>query len=323
MRRSVVVVALVLVAGCSAVPFGAGGQQATPPETVTPVPITDGTAENETATPGDLPPGIGSDGTVDAEALARAHVAFIENRSYTWVVDYDTGEPDYIGGKFLRRAVVGDDAYFVEQRNPGTGANTSLYVNESGGYLRVVSERETEYDLLRAPGDPIEYAFSGDAIRRFLGGATVEVTTVERGGRSYYRLYSSSGPVPQTLTESGATIRNYTATAYVTAEGFVRSMAVDYDRVIDGNRSTVTFRYDYSRLGDSDPPKPEWLDDIPRRSTPEPTNRGTDTNESTGTPGSPRTPTAETDDPTTRTDEPAERTDGSTDQTDEQTDDTG
>jgi hypothetical protein len=304
MRRSVVVATFVVVAGCSAVPFGAGGQQATPADTVTPVPLTDsGVAETETTTVTDRPPGVRADGSVDAESLARTHVALIENRSYTWVVEYDTGRLDSVGAKTVRRAVVGDDTFFVEQTNPVMVSNTSLYVNETGGFLRVASGRETEYDLLQAPGDPAEYAFAEDAIRRFLGGITVDVTTVDRDGQRYYRLYVSGGPVPPALTESGATIRNYTATAYVTAEGFVRSMAVDYDRVVSGNRSTVTFRYDYSRLGDSDPPEPEWVGDVPRRSTPAPSNPGTTTNESTGTPDGSETSTVQTDGSTTQTDE--------------------
>jgi len=314
MRRSVVVAALVIVAGCSAVPFNTGGQQSTPSETVTPVPITDsGVPESEPSTSADRPPGVRADGPVDAESLARAHVASIENRSYTWVVEYDTGRPDSIGGKTVRRAVVGDDTFLVEQGSPGMVSNTSLYVNESGGFLRVASGRATEYDLLQAPGDPAEYAFAEDAIRRFLGGATVDVTTVDRDGQRYYRLYASGGPVPPALTESGATIRNYTVTAYVTPEGFVRSMAVDYDRVVNGDRSTVTFRYDYSRLGESDPSEPEWVGEVPRRSTPTPSNLGADANGSTGTPDGSETPTVQTDGSTYQTDEPAGQTDEPTD----------
>ncbi|WP_436927248.1 DUF7537 family lipoprotein [Halosimplex amylolyticum] len=291
--RAVIVAALVLLAGCSAVSFGSDGQQGAPTDTVTPVPVT-GTdrGASATTTPVDLPPGVNADGSVNAVELAQAHDAYVENRSYTWFVDYDTGRPDFVGGVFTRRAVVGNGSFFVQQVSLGPGANSSLYVNESGGFLRSAEGNETRYELIQVPGDHGEYVFADDAIRRFLGGTTFDVTTVERGGQTYYRLYVADGPIPDTLAASPVVVRNYTATAYVTSDGFVRSLTAQYDRVVDGNQSHVSFRYDYSHVGESTPRAPDWVGEIHLRSTPEPVPPGTTTPNGTTPPSDESTATA-------------------------------
>ncbi|WP_415381142.1 hypothetical protein [Halosimplex sp. TS25] len=293
---AVIVAALVVLSGCSAVSFGSDGQPGASTDTVTPVPITDTDAgATGTATPVDLPPGVSADGSVDAVELSRAHEAFLENRTYTWFVDYDTGEEDFVGGVFTRRAVVGNESFFVQQVSLGPGANTSLYVNESGGFLRAVEGNETRYEMLRIPGQQDEYAFAGDAILRFLDGTQFDVTTVERGGQAYYRLHTADGPIPQTLASSSVDVRNYSATAYVTPEGFVRSLTAEYDRVVRDTQTHVSFRYDYSGVGESTPEPPTWVDDVQRRSTPEPAQPGTPAQNGTATPdGSTSTPEAPT-----------------------------
>lgn len=300
---AVIVVGLVLLSGCSAVSFGDGGQPSAPTETVTPVPITDAErTSTETATRVDLPPGVHADGSVNAGALSRAHNRSLENQTYTWLVDYDTGEEDFVGGVFTRRAVVGDQSFFVEQVSLGPGANTSLYVNESDGFLRAAEDNGTRYDLLRIPGDVEEYVFAGEAIRRFLGGGTFDVTAIEREGQVYYRLHAADGPVPTTLASSSIVIRNYTATAYVTPDGFVRSLTAEYDRVIDGERSHVSFRYDYSALGESTPTAPSWVGEVRQRTTPEPTAPETPTPNGTTATATPNGATTTPDGPTAESD---------------------
>lgn len=268
MRRGLLVAAVVVLAGCSAVPFGADDRAAAPTDTVTPVPLTDGATPTATVPP-EFPPGVNGSGTVDAVALSVAHAEFLRNRTYTWSVRYDRGERRFTSGEFLRRVVVGEDNYTVSQTEPDQESNVSLYVNESGGFLRTVQGNDTRYELLAAPGDPDEYAFATESIRRFLA-VPVTVSTVERRGRTYFRLYGAGGEVPDAVTTARATISNYSVTAYVTSEGFVRSLAVDYDRTVDGQQSSVRFRYDYSRVGESAPSSPEWTGSVPRRSTPTP-----------------------------------------------------
>ncbi len=277
----------VVVAGCSAVPFGAGGPPEQP-DTVTPVPVTDSeTASDRTVVP-PLPPGVRADGQVDATALSRAHRSFLENRSYTWSVRYDTGADGLTDEEFVRRAVVGNETFLVEQTSPGPDSNTTLYVNGTGGFLRSVAGNDTRYELLQAPGDHTDYAFADEAIGRFLDGPEFDVTLVERGGQTFFRLYAAEGPIPEPLAGDRVAITNFSATAYVTPDGFVRSLAVDYDRHTSGERSHVTFRYDYSLVGDSSPVVPHWTGEVPQRSTPEPAGQGTSTAD-----GSTETPTAD------------------------------
>lgn len=268
MYRPAVVLVVFVLAGCSAVSLGGGGPT-TPSETVTPVPITTGPTD-QTATSEPLPPGVDADGTVVSGTLSSAHTDYLANRSYTWFVRYDSGNEELAGGTFVRRAVVDNDTFVVEQVSPGPGANTSVYVNETGGFLRSVDDNDTRYDYLRVPGEPTDYTFASDTIRRFLGGSQFTVTEVDRRGRAYYRLHAADGPVPVMLAQSSTTAQNYTATAYVTSEGFVRSLTVAYDRSVAGNRSRVTFRYDYRQVGDSVPVAPRWVAEIDRRSTPTP-----------------------------------------------------
>lgn len=301
--RVVVVAVLVLVAGCGAVPFGDGGRPGSPTDTVTPVPITTDRTETATGTPAALPPGVDADGTVHTMTLIEAHLNYVENRSYTWFVEYDTGNDGFVGGVFVRRTVVGEESFSVEQTSPGPGPNSTLYVNETGGFLRTIEGNETRYELLDIPGEHTEYVFAGDAIRRFLTGPQFTVTSLDRGGQTYYRLHTVDGTVPRRLTESSGVVSNYTATAYVTPEGFVTSLSVEYDRRIDRNHSQVTFRYDYSGLDESSPTIPKWVGEVPQRSTPTPSSIGTSTGPNATVTPTPRPSTTPTPTETALSDE--------------------
>lgn len=290
--RVLAVAMVVLIAGCGAVPFGDGGQPAPPTDTVTPVPISADGTETTTGTPAALPPGVDTDGSVNAQRLSEAHENYVENRSYTWFIEYDTGNDGFVGGVFVRRAVVGEGTFYVEQISPGPSPNSTLYVNETAGFLRTIDGNETRYELLDVPGEHTEYVFAGNAVRRFLTGPQFTVTSVDRGGQTYYRLHTVDGTVPRRLSESSGVVSNYTATAYVTPEGFVKSLSVEYDRRIDRNHSQVTFRYDYSELGESSPTVPEWVGSVPQRSTPTPSSIETSTSSNaTVTPTSRASPT--------------------------------
>ncbi|QLH77689.1 hypothetical protein HZS55_10410 [Halosimplex rubrum] len=297
MRWGLVAVAVaVLVAGCSAVSFGGDGPGSDPTSTVTPVPVTDSPPPTRTGV-GERPPGVSVNGTVDAEALARAHTEYLADRTYTWSMREDASGP---GAGFVRRVVVGNETFSLSQVQGELRRNASLYVNESGGFLRVAEPEGTRYDLLRLPGRPADYVFATVSIRQFLGDRTVAVSTVDRRGRTYYRLHAAGGPAPRALGPAEATIRHFSATAYVTREGFVRSLAAEYDRVVDGDPSHVSIRYDYSRLGESAPSAPDWVGNVTRRSTPAPvdpdaTPERTATAERPGTPNGTGTVTDEHD----------------------------
>ncbi|WP_436909922.1 hypothetical protein [Halosimplex marinum] len=257
---------VVLLAGCSAVPFGSDDPRTGPTDTVTPVPVTDDPTPTRTL-PDDRPPGVLANGTVDADALTRAHAAHLDNRTYTWRVRYDTGVAD--GDRLVRRLVVDREAFTLSQVRGEAGRNVSLYVNATGGYLRVIEARQPRYEFLSLPGRAEDYHFATASVRQLLDERRVSVSTVERRGRTYYRLYAAGDP-PASVGPAGATITGFSATAYVTPEGFVRSLAAEYVRIVDGDRTRVAMRFDYSRLGESNPTPPDWLGEVPLRSTPAP-----------------------------------------------------
>jgi hypothetical protein len=300
----VAVVVVVLVAGCSAVSFGGDRPGSGPTDTVTPVPVIDSSTPPPTVASG-RPPGVSANGTVDAEALTSAHAAYLENRTYTWSIRENSDEP---GEGFRRRVVVGAETFSLSQSQGDPRRNVSLYVNETGGFIRVAEADRTRYDLLRLPGRAADYVFATVSIRQFFDGRTVAVSTVERRDRTYYRLYTAGGPSPGALGPAEATISDFSATAYVTREGFVRSLAAEYDRVVDGDSSRVSIRYDYSRVGESTVTPPDWVGNVTRPSTPTPvdsdgTPERTATVDESATPDPTATPTDELDGSTATADD--------------------
>ena len=268
-RPAVFVVVLVVLAGCGAVPFG-DASPATPSETLTPVPVPATTDQSPRTTPVDRPPGV-NEGLIDVNRLRGAHESALSSNSYTWTLDYDVSEQSeaetVFDEGFQRRVFVDRDRFLVEQVEDGRSLEQALFVDDSGGYLRVVQDNETERNAIRDPGDLDDYELGGQLIERFLTGMSPNVTRIQRDGQAYYRLYDESG-VPPTLEQLATTVENYRVTAYVTPEGFVRSMVVRYERTWDSGGETVSIRFDYSEVGETAVEPPEWTSGL---SVPTPT----------------------------------------------------
>lgn len=300
-RAVPVLVALVALAGCGGAPL-ADDTPADPTETLTPVPVS---TETPTSTPRDLPPGVAPTGTVNAARLREAHDSFLEGRSYEWRLVYDLQDPEdptAVEG-FTRRAVVDGDRFFVEQRSKNRPVVQSLFVDDTGGYLRTVDGNETTTETLFDPGGAAEFAIGGGLIGRFLTGMNTNVSTVERDSETYYRLHAT-GTAPPALRQLGTAVTDYRATAYVSPEGFVRTLVVRYDRVWNENREGVYVRFDYSGVGTTSVAKPDWVDELdsptpaPPPSVATPTPEGTATPKGTSIPGTTSTPSS-TSTPTT------------------------
>jgi len=263
-RPAVLVVTLVVLAGCGAAPFG-GGSVPTPEETLTPVPVSPTTDQPRTSIPTDRPPGVSADGYVDGAQLSSAHEAAIENRSYTWVLTYDVTGPTeseiVFDQGFRRRALVDGDRFLVTQSEYGEPVNQSLFVDGPRGYLRLADGDQTRFETVRDPGPGGEYAVGSQLVRRFLSGMHPNVTRVQRDGRTYYRLHAGTG-LPMALERPGTGIRDYRVTAYVTPEGFVRSVGVSYERTWDSGIERISIRFDYSALGSTTVETPAWIDEI-------------------------------------------------------------
>ena len=284
----VLVVCLVAASGCSAL----GGSDTEDFETVTPVPVTtvDSTPTPTPATAGSFPPGVSANGTVDVDRLVAAHESTLANGTYRWEFTYRVGgDGGNYSSNFTRTARVGSDWLLVEQTSPGLSPNQSLFVTNETGYLRSVSRQRTQFDTLQQPRDHRSLAFSGALMKRFLTGVTADVSTVEVDGQTYYRLYASDARVPPELRQEPVTIRNYAVTAYVTPDGFVRSLTVQYERIDSRERDFVTARYHYTDLDEETVERPDWVSDLISTNSPSDDN-GTATPDS-GTPTDGGTPT--------------------------------
>jgi cell division septation protein DedD len=293
-RPVALVVALVVLAGCGAVPFG-GDSPATPRETLTPVPVPATTDQSRTDTPVDRPPGV--DGArLDVVRLRGAHESALTSESYIWDLDYDVREHSrtetMFNEGFQRRVFVQRDRFLVEQVEDGRALEQSLFVDDSGGYLRVVQDNETERNALPDPGELGDYELGGQLVERFLTGMSPNVTRVQRDGQTYYRLYDESW-IPATLERLATDVQNYRVTAYVTPEGFVRSMVVRYERTWDSGGETVSIRFDYSAVGETTVERPEWVSGLSVPTpTPEPSEQVTTQRPPAGTPTATGTATA-------------------------------
>jgi len=274
---AVLVVCLVAATGCNAL----GGSDAGAVETLTPVPVTaDESTPTSTPAPsrGSLPPGVSPDGTVDVDRLVAAHESALADRTYRWELSYAVaGEAAPYNSNVTWVALVGSEKYMVEQTSPGQSANQSLFVTDGTGYLRSVRNQSVRFRTVEQPGDHHSLAFSGTILRRFLTDVTVDATPVEIDGGTYYRLYAAESEVPTPLRWETVAVRDYRVTAYVTPEGFVRTVAVEYERVDSRGHSRVTARYDYTDLDGVTVERPNWT-------SPFRPSDGSSTDDGTGTP---------------------------------------
>jgi len=277
---AVALACLVVLAGCGAF---VGGSSSPDSETLTPVPVpgggtaTDAPVVTDGAPP--RPPGLGPDGVVNVTRLAQAHDAYVANWSYRWELRYRVAseKPPVRSQNFSRQVLVGTDAFLVRSVNPGLDANQSLYVADGQGYLRTVQRNESTYDPVPLPRDHDDYAFADDMIREFVAGMRFEVTVVQRGGQSYYRLHAATEEGPEPFNSFRDETENYTVTAYVTPEGFVRMLTVGYTQSRGSVTEHVSIRYDYTGIGTTTVDGPAWISRMtpvpastPNASTPTP-----------------------------------------------------
>lgn len=272
--QTLVVVALVLVAGCNGVALGSDAADS-PTPTLTPVPVPESeTPPSAPPVAGSLPPGVSENGLLTVPQLLSAHEAFVDNRSYRWRASFRVwgdGTDEY-GRNFTRVATIGRDAYLIRQINQIPRDNQSLYVTDGTGYLRSGTGAGARFDRVADPLSHLQYAFAGDAIERYLRGISFNVTAIERDGETLYRLHSSPGLIPPAVQQSERGVHDYVATAYVTPDGFVKTLVVRYVRRPRGQTQYVSFRFDYTDLSSTAVDEPAWLSDFPNETTPGITN---------------------------------------------------
>jgi hypothetical protein len=152
-----------------------------------------------------------------------------------------------------------------------------LYAVNETGYLANFAADETRVSETSSPSSAARYVSSTQLIIRYLTGPTFDVTTVEQDGRTFYRLYAQSGPLPRATSDLSGPLLDVSITAYITPDGFVRTLTVEYDSPEVGLRERVRIRYDYAGLGETTVAEPVWLQqalsDRNATATTTPTNR--------------------------------------------------
>lgn len=260
--RLVLVVVLALLAGCST--LGPTGEQAT---TVTPAPVPDAAATATPASP--LPPGVTGAEIVDLDRLALAHMEAASGTSYTWESNYTRvrffDDRTFVGD-VRKEATVENQSHYAYWTNRKEAPRESqfsylgeyeLYADESGRYTRLKQGGEFEYERLPlGPAREQVGRHAGSAITEYLQTENVTVGETRVDGQRYYEIVGTDYAF-----RNGYDIRNYTARAVVSPDGFVRSLSVDYNQTQDGEREQITYTFEYSQIGDATVEKPAWVDD--------------------------------------------------------------
>jgi hypothetical protein len=266
-------ITLLSLSGCGAAPLD-GPETSVPQETPAPVP----TSPLETATSteqfNNLPPGISRDGTVNTTQLRRAHNRSLGNQSYRWTFDYvrlGSPEVDPIFNRNVSRSVnVDETRTLVKQTNNLDGTVLSVYVNSSTGYVRTEGANETRLRTIESPNNEAEYVDAGTLIERFLNLTDLDITQVARDGKTYYRIQSGKR-APQAV--GGTRAPRDSITAYITPEGFVRSLTVRYDRDAGDGFQSIFLRFDYLNVNKTHVDPPKWVPAVsstPMSTAPEP-----------------------------------------------------
>lgn len=240
MNRTAVAL-LVVLAGCA----GLGGP---PTDTVTPAPVPGDDPETVAGTT--LPPGVSATGLENVTALAGAHVAAAEGRSY-WLVVVVRGGAD--AGTF--RARVGDGR-FLAYHGTADGTNRTVYGDEDRTLVRY-EETPPRYETLATGHEPPPAAVAtrtADTVRRYLSvdSSTVESTSVD--GADVLRIEGHGA-----RNVSGAV--QYDAVAYVEPSGFVRSLRVQFLCTTDRRCDRVTVVLEHGGLEGTSVSRPVWYDD--------------------------------------------------------------
>jgi hypothetical protein len=240
MDRRVLALALVVaVAGC-----GSLAGQSDSRETLTPAPV-------PSVTEGDvpLPPGVGPDGSIDAERLAAAHSEALVGRSYTRRITRRFADRERIST--LR--VENRTRYRYDHVRPGTGENATEFSDGADRYTRY-KRFSPQYN--REAATPVRDRhgeLARRAIRDYLDLETAAVSTAVVDGE---RRYVVRG---ETDDYRGDEAANFSVRAVVGPVGLVYSLDVSYAERRGGEAVAVSYRHRYE-LEPVTVSRPGWVE---------------------------------------------------------------
>lgn len=234
--RALAVCVLVVLAGCTGALGPLGGDDGPSP-----------------------PPGV-SGADVNASVLLDAHVASLDNESFTATLpDGPAGH----GGEVTARVSANDTARVARESSLGGTANVfvadgaSHWVADESGTDYVVSNWSARHDRsLRT------WYAAPPALQRALGATDERVApdlsrngTVERDGRTLWRL-----DVDASNQTRAAGLSNVRGHVLATPDGRIVDAAYRYDR----GGTAVSLTYELSAVGETAVERPDWADDARR-----------------------------------------------------------
>ncbi|EMA55527.1 MULTISPECIES: hypothetical protein [Halococcus] len=271
---TVLVVVLVVLAGCSGVFGGDGGGESTP--TVTPMTVP---TDEPTPTPvPQLAPGLTGQGIENASALVAAHSSFLQNRSFTersnstglgpnGSVLVDTTSTLHVGS--------GDEGiYAVTERNSSEGyspypetlaARTEVWSNDGRTlWNRTYANGTTRYDRLDSSSQT-RFGAAGAGLRYRLEWFTTDTTSVTERQRNGSTLYLVRG---KTRTEQTFANGNTSLRMLVDRRGVIHSYRTVQQLSGNENLTRVVSTTRFSAIGATDvPDRPSWADTALNRTT--------------------------------------------------------
>mgnify|MGYP000203418181 CR=1 FL=1 len=284
--RVILVTALVVLAGCNGLGLsGDAGGGATPSAdadavTPAPVPTTAPSTGTQTGSLADAPPGINESGVVDLDALTAAHLSALANRSFA-VTLVSTGTFRSVPDHYTVR--VGNGSGTADRGDfgiPRFARNHYLVTTDDGATPLVYGDADARFerdfafagsDFVRE-SDRVTMAPPGTVQPASYGlydvpEAPADVTRVRRGGETFFRVHvtdpgrdhvESLAPPARAGDARVGTVSNYSLTAYVRADGFVRTVDLTYDHEWNGNRTRIEQRTSYE-LDTGPLAEPDWV----------------------------------------------------------------
>jgi hypothetical protein len=271
---AVLLVAAVVLAGCSGLAFGGDG---TPTQTVTPAAVP---TDEPTPTPvPQLAPGLTGQGVTDAFALGEAHVAALDDISYTMQENFSVTYQN--GTEYRQRGVVAqlaanDSRYYVSQSIFGS----QIYSNRTivnafwSNGTRVLRARmlngNTSYYPLRSadrePRSPARIGFgttNREQIYRLFSSVEMHVTDREQqNGTTVYQVEATNVTNPTAFEGiKRQNPENLTLVAHINSEGLVREYRLNYTAMVNGSPVRVSRWARYTNLGNTTVERPPWYDE--------------------------------------------------------------
>jgi len=255
--------------------------------------FTGGTESTPTLTPGDAPPptqayppGVDESGVVAPDALADAHTARDDGRSYTLVSNRTVR---YANGTLrsdlsVRIELASDRSFVVSVSSDGADgplllgeppASAAFWSNGSTYARALTRDGRTTYNTFTPPDQYTgtwrywtrtvafggRSGYSGRTIRDVFTSIPTEVTGREtRNGTTVVRLAGTSAESTDFAAPEIDSVGNLTLRAVVDTDGLVRLLEYRFDGTVDGEPVVVERTIRYEGVGSTSVENPSWLD---------------------------------------------------------------